>query len=363
LRDAFAKLFGRPADVSASAPGRVNLIGEHTDYNGGYVLPMALPQTTDAQIGRRSDDLVRGASVDVDVNRPIEFQLQKETPGKGWIDYVQGITWALAAHGHRLQGFDFLVSSTVPMGKGLSSSASLEVAMSRALRSAFGLPLSDLDIAMISHRAETAFVGAPVGLMDQMVCSLGDATTALFLDASTGVHERILLPSSVELGVIDSGIAHHHASGDYRLRRNECETAARLLGVTQLRDLSSADLPRVAELPDPLNRRARHVVTENTRVLSAVAALRRGDPYTLGQLFYKSHDSMRDDFEISLAPIDQLVSLARDDARVMGARLTGGGFGGSVVLLCRAGEARAATSDLVGRYRTTTSLDAHTLVP
>jgi galactokinase len=363
LSDAFTHRFGRRADVCASAPGRVNLIGEHTDYNGGYVLPMALAHQTHVQIARRSDDLVRGSSADVASSDLVEFQLSQEQRLNGWIDYVQGVTWALAERGHRVRGFDLLVSSTVPIGKGLSSSASLEVAMCRALRDLYDLPLTDLDIATTSHRAEAGFVGAPVGIMDQMVCSLGDAATALFIDASTGRYERIVLPPDVELGVIDSGIAHHHASGDYRIRRRECEAAARELGVTQLGELSPADLPRIAQLPDPLIKRARHVITENTRVLSAVTAIRRGDTLTLGRLFFESHVSMRDDFDISLPPIDRLVSLAEEDSRVIGARLTGGGFGGAVVVVCRAGEAGAATLDLVARYRTITHLPAVALVP
>ena len=354
--------FGRYPDVCADAPGRVNLIGEHTDYNGGYVLPTVLPYKTEVQIGRRPDRVVRGASLNVP-GSPVAYRLGDETRSHGWIDYVQGVTWALAAAGHTTHGFDFVVSSQVPIGKGLSSSASLEVAMCRALRSAYQLCLTDLDIARTSHRAEAEFVGAPVGIMDQMVCSLGESATALFLDASTAAYETIPLPSEIEFGVVDSGIAHHHASGDYRIRRQECEEAARLLGVSKLRVLSSSDLPRIAELPEPLNRRARHVITENTRVLSAVAALRRNDPIALGHLFCESHRSMRDDFEISLPPIDRLISLAREDPRVLGARLTGGGFGGSIVLLCEASHAASATADLVDRYRTRTQLTAHALVP
>ena len=190
MSEEFTRVFERHPDTCASAPGRVNLIGEHTDYNGGYVLPMALPHKTDVLIGCRPDCLVRGSSADVTPGTPIEFQLGQEKSDKGWIDYVQGVTWALAERGQRLHGFDFRVSSTIPIGKGLSSSASLEVAVCRALRSVYQLALSDLDIAVVSHRAETGFVGAPVGIMDQMVCSLGDTTTALFIDVSTGAYRE-----------------------------------------------------------------------------------------------------------------------------------------------------------------------------
>ena len=179
-------------------------------------------------------------------------------------------------HADHISGFDLVVTSTLPIGKGLSSSASLEVAVARALNRAFDLEMTDLDIAMLCHRAETDFVGAPVGIMDQMVCSLGDLTHALFLDAATLQAEKIPLPEHMEIGVVDSGLSHSHASGEYRTRRRECEEAAALLNVPWLGALTIDDLPRLADLPPPLDRRARHVVTENARVLASVEALRRG---------------------------------------------------------------------------------------
>jgi galactokinase len=363
LSDLFAGIFRRQADATASAPGRVNLIGEHTDYNGGYVLPVALCQTTDVQIARRRDSVVRSVSLDVGPRRPSHYKLGRERVGSTWNDYLQGITWALRQRGYRFRGFDCLVSSSVPLGKGLSSSASLEVAVCRSLRSAYRISISDLEIAMVSHQAETMFVGAPVGVMDPMVCSLGDTATALFLKASTGAFEKVPMPPNAEIGIIDSGIAHHHATGGYRVRRQECEEAARLLGVAQLSDLSLTELPRVERLADPLSRRVRHVITENARVLAAVAAMRGNDVEALGRLFFESHASMRDDFNVSLPEIDILVSLARADSRVLGARLTGGGFGGCVVLLCRTGEAASATALLAERYRTITSRQGCVLVP
>jgi galactokinase len=199
--------------------------------------------------------------------------------------------------------------------------------------------------------------------MDQMVCSLGDRTTALFLDAWTQAFERIPLPSDIELGVIDSGIAHSHASGEYRTRRRECEEAAAMLGVEKLRDVTLDDLPRVARLPDPLNRRARHVVTENARVLDAVDALRRDEPAALGRLFLESHASMRDDFEVSLPEIDRMVDISASDPRTFGARLTGGGFGGAIVLLCRKGEAARVARAVVDEYGVTTRCNGQVLIP
>jgi len=327
------------------------------------VLPTALPQETRVLLARRADRTVRAHSLDIGAESLMTFQVGAERRTGTWIDYVQGVTWALAERGTPPGGFDMLVTSSVPIGKGLSSSASLEVAVGRALRQLFQPGLTDVDIAMLGHRAETAFVGAPVGIMDQMVCSLGDRTTALFLDAWTQAFERIPLPSDIELGVIDSGIAHSHASGEYRTRRRECEEAAAMLGVEKLRDVTLDDLPRVARLPDPLNRRARHVVTENARVLDAVDALRRDEPAALGRLFLESHASMRDDFEVSLPEIDRMVDISASDPRTFGARLTGGGFGGAIVLLCRKGEAARVARAVVDEYGVTTRCNGQVLIP
>jgi galactokinase len=363
LSDPFTQLFGRAAEHEARAPGRVNLIGEHTDYNGGFVLPTALPQETCVAIARRADDTVRGVSADLGSNNTGEYTLGGERQTKTWLDYIQGVTRALTTRGATVHGFDFFVSSDVPIGKGLSSSASLEIAIARALRLLFALSLTDRDLAFVGHSAESDFVGAPVGIMDQMVCSLGDRHSALFLDAATTQFEKIPLPEDLALGVIDSGIAHQHASGDYRVRRRECEEAAAALGVAQLRELSTADLPRVERLPDPLNRRVRHVITENARVLAAVDALRRQDLQTLGTLFNESHASMRDDFEVSIPEIDEMVEIATSNSDILGARLTGGGFGGAVVMLCRRGSEERATRHVLKQYRDRTHRDGRILLP
>ena len=361
--EVFRRTFERNPEVTTTAPGRVNLIGEHTDYNGGYVLPTTLPQETRVLVSHRADRIVRACSVDLGLDSLTTFELGNETRRHSWIDYVQGVTWALGERGVQLSGMDMLITSSVPIGKGLSSSASLEVAVGRALREIFQLPLDDVAVAMIGHRAETAFVGAPVGIMDQMVCSLGDRSTALFLDAWTKNYEKIPLPSDIEIGVIDSGIAHSHASGEYRTRRRECEEAAAMLGVAKLRDVTPDDLPRIARLPEPLNRRARHVITENARVLMAVAALRRGDAPALGRLFLESHASMRDDFEVSLPEIDELVAISASDSRVYGARLTGGGFGGAIVVLTQSGAARVVAERTLEAYRAATRCDGRVLIP
>jgi galactokinase len=345
--DVFAAHYGRPSEVAASAPGRVNLIGDHTDYNGGFVLPTVLPQRTHVQLARRPDQRVRAASA----QRPgvRTYELGAEARTGDWLDYVQGITAALAGDGRSLAGFDLYVDSDVPVGGGLSSSAALEVALLRGLRRLFSLELDDDAIADVAHRAETGFVGVPVGVMDQLACSRGDEGSALFIDTRTRVVEPIALPPELALVVIDCGVPHDLAAGDYRVRRAECERAASLLGVLQLRDVD-ADDPRIAGLPDPLPRRVRHVVSENQRVLAAARALVAGDLRTLGGLFDDSHRSMRDDFEVSIAEIDLLVTLARVDPAVYGARLTGGGFGGAVVILTDLASAARVAAGVAAAY-------------
>ena len=292
-----------------------------------------------------------------------DSDLGRETRGRGWLDFVQGITWALAAEGHELSGFDCLIESDVPVGSGLSSSAALEVSLLRALRSAFGLRIDDVALARLGQKAENEFVGAPVGIMDQMASNLAGPGEALFLDTRTLAFERIPLPGTVELAVVDSSIAHRHSSGDYRTRRAECERAATLLGVPQLRDLDCREMKRIQDLPAPLDRRARHVVTENARVLEAVEALRAGDAARLGALFHASHQSMRDDYEVSIPEIDRLVEIAGAEPDVFGARLTGGGFGGSIVILTRAGTARQVARRLCERYEEEFGRHASILVP
>ena len=350
------------SEVRASAPGRINLIGEHTDYNGGYVLPTILPQETRVTLTRRTDTRVEARS-DLQGGGSAAFELGREARQQSWIDYVQGVTWALHSHARHMSGFDLDVTSTVPIGKGLSSSASLEVAVARALNEAYALTLSDLDIALLCHRAESEFVGAPVGIMDQMVCSLGMRGHALFLDSATRAIQHVPLPSNAELAVIDSGLSHAHASGKYRTRREECDAAASHLSVRWLRDLTAEDLARVEQLPAPLNRRARHVVTENARVLEAVSALSRGDPVTLGALFLDSHRSMRDDFDITTPEIDALVTIAARHEDVFGARMTGGGFGGAVIILCAPHTAANVAHRTAEAYRIATACDGQVLLP
>jgi galactokinase len=359
----FEQLFGSAPTVRAEAPGRVNLIGEHTDYNGGFVLPIATPQHTQVALGRRSDDLVRAWSANVPApEQHQEFQCGAEARSGHWIDYVAGVTEALRQRGHRLGGFDLRIDSTLPLGGGLSSSASLEVAVLRGLNEAFGLALDATAIAGIAHTAETGLVGAPVGVMDQMAASLADATSALFLDTSTRQFERLALPDGCAIIVIYSGVSHQHAAGDYRRRRSECEQSARVLGLTTLREVAPEQLGTL-RLPAPLDRRVRHVVTENARVLQARTALRTGDPVRFGALMRESHASQRDDFEVSTSEIDLLVDLAHREPEIFGARLTGGGFGGSIVALCRRDDAATVAKRIARAYGNRVPQHSTVLIP
>jgi galactokinase len=346
--EAFARVFRRAPSVVASAPGRVNLIGEHTDYSGGFVLPMAIPQRTTVALARRDDDLARVVSGNIGEGAKVTFRVGHEERRSTWIDYVQGTVFALRRAGYVISGFDAFLESEVPVGSGLSSSAALEVSLLRALADAFGLPLDPVRIAVLGRAAENDFVGAPVGIMDQMASSLATETEALFLDTRSMHYERVALPDAVDLVVIDSGVSHGHAGGEYATRKSECERAAAALGVRELRDVD--DAARAAVLEPPLDRRARHVVTENARVLETVDALRRGDVHAVGRLLDASHASLRDDFEVTTPDVDRLVALAQRDEATFGARMTGGGFGGAIVALAARGRGREAAARILRAY-------------
>jgi galactokinase len=349
--------------VTASAHGRVNLIGEHTDYNDGFVLPTCIPQATRVELTSAGGNTVRVRSNQY--RDEFVFELGAEKARKHWADYVQGVTFVLAREGFRLGGFDVRIDSNIPIGSGLSSSAALEVALLKGLAGLFSLDLHDgKRIARLGQMAENDFAGARVGIMDQMVCALGKRDEALFIDTRDLSVERIPLPADeAALVVISSGVSHSNAHGGYNRRRAECEAACEALGISKLREAGLNDLARIEALPETLARRARHVITENARVLEAVGALQNKDMAKLGRLFSESHSSMRDDYEVSVPEIDLLVELAERCDGVFGARLTGGGFGGSIVALVKPAFAAQTGESVRCEYFQRTKREARVLVP
>jgi galactokinase len=357
----FESCFGIREEVVGRAPGRVNLIGEHTDYNDGLVLPVVIPQQTEVRLAAVGSRAVRVFTADPMLEQQT-YELAGEMPRHDWIDYIQGVTRALRVDGYEISGFDALITSRVPMGSGVSSSAALTVALQRALRERYALPLDDVELALLAQRAENEFVGARVGAMDPMVASLGRPDHALFLDLKDLSFRHVPIPRSIELVVVDSGQRHAHAEGGYNQRRAECELAADILGVAKLRDVASDDAD-VEALPEKLRRRVRHVLSENARVTEAVEALERDNPVRLGELFDDSHRSLRDDYEVSTEELDTLVATFRGVPGVYGARMTGGGFGGAVVAAVRRGAAEDIGRIVVDSYQSTTGASGSLLVP
>jgi galactokinase len=341
LRRAFEERYGRRPRLFR-APGRVNLIGEHTDYSGGFVLPMAIDRETAVAAAPRADRLVRVFSL----NRGEEMSFDLDRPGEArrglWLDYVEGVARALEGRGLRLGGADLLLLSDVPAGAGLSSSAALEVATGLALASVSGLRVEPVELALAGQQAEHDYVGAQVGIMDQFVAALGREGHALLIDCRALTAEAIPLDTTrVVVAVADTHVRHELAASEYNQRRAECEEGARLLavhlpGVRELRDVSVEGFERFADvLPETVRRRCRHVVGENARTLAAAEALRRGDLEEMGRLMRRSHESLRDDYEVSCAELDLLAETAWGVPGVLGSRMTGGGFGGSTVSLVR----------------------------
>jgi galactokinase len=347
----FYDRFGTMPQVEATAPGQVNLIGEHTDYNGGFVLPLALPQVTTVELCRAADSQVVVTRLHGDNHADTcRYTLGAERRLGDWGDYVRGVTHILRGSGHRIGGFNALIRSAVPVGSSMASNAAFVVSLLRALRQAFRLELDDLTIAHLGQKVENAFVGANVGIIDPMASSIGRSDAALFLDTRDMTWRQVGLPAAAEVIVIHSGIVDRDAGPHTDARRQECEQAASALEVAQLRDLSTDDLPALAPLPPTLAKRARHVITENARVQATVAALEKGDLPAVGRLFHDSHRSMRDDYQITVPEVDLLVDLLRFEPSVYGARMTGGGFGGSVVALAEAGRGGVVAKKIARRY-------------
>lgn len=364
-REACHARFGEPEQV-ASAPGRVNLVGGHTDYNDGFVLPVAIDRRTAVAVRPREDRTVRVHTAASD--QTVTFPLETPDPGEPrWADYPKGVAWALDEAGHDLRGADLAIAGDVPVGAGLASSAALEVATAFALLGvADDAPETDSErraLARACQRAEREFVGVDCGILDQFAVTLCARDSALFLDCRTEATERVPLAPDVSVLVVDTTVTHELVDSAYDERRAECERGAALFAdllahdVDALRDVSPAEFERHAgSLPEPVRSRCRHAVGENERVKRAVAALRDGALETVGRLMDESHASLRDDYEVSCPELDLVVDLL-DRSGVHGARMTGAGFGGCVVALVDADAVESVASDVATEYETETGIE------
>jgi galactokinase len=345
IEAAFRDVFGRPADGVWAAPGRVNLIGEHTDYNDGFVLPVALPHLVRIAAAQRSDGVLRVASRQAADDLEISAAALEPGGTRGWAAYVAGVVWALRDAGHRIGGLDVLVDGEVPLGAGLSSSAALECATALAATELYHVDVARSVLAQIAQRAENVFAGMPCGIMDQSAALLSTAGHALFLDTRSLATEQVPLDVAAHglvLLVVDTRAPHRLVDGEYAARRRTCEEAASLLGIKALRDVGPERLDAaLCALPDEVTRRrVRHVVTENVRVLDTVALLRSGRTSEIGPVLTASHASLRDDYEVTVPELDVAVDAALA-AGALGARMTGGGFGGCVIALVPAQKAES----------------------
>jgi galactokinase len=353
LAENFRRLFGQEPRLFR-APGRVNLIGEHTDYNDGLVMPAAIDLSCWVAIAGRGDRRLVARSENLQTTSEIELAEGNPRRRGEWSDYVQGVGVVLEQAGQRLRGANLLIQSEVPIGSGLSSSAAIEVAAALALLHNSGLEMERLEVARLCQRAENEFVGARCGIMDQFAACFGRAGHALLLDCRSLQYRPLPLPGEVALVICDSGVRHEVAAGEYNTRRAECEAGVKVLArqrpeVRALRDATLGDLERNRdELGETAYRRCRHVVTENARVLQAAEALERGDLREFGRLMRESHYSLRCDYEVSCTELDLLVDLAAREHGVYGARMTGGGFGGCTINLVKA--------DRVEEFRRTVSI-------
>ncbi len=361
LRSRFIERFGMAPQIYR-APGRVNLIGEHTDYNDGFVLPAAIDLATYVGAAPRADrrlvvhSLAFGESVEVDLD-------ESPAPRRHWSDYVVGVVLGLEREGLRLSGANMMLATELPMGAGLSTSAALEVAVGFALCDLAGSAVERKALALLCQRAENEFVGMRCGVMDQLISCCGVAGHALLIDCRTLETQAAPIDARARLVICNTMVSHELAGSEYNKRREECERAVALLsaeidGVRALRDVSPESLARHGAVwPETILRRARHVVTENARTLAAAAALEAGDLIQFGRLMNLSHASLRDDFEVSCAEADLMVDLAQSMDGVFGARLTGGGFGGSTVNLVEAAAAERFMRSIAEAYRDATGLE------
>ncbi len=349
----FERRFGVPPAFVVRAPGRVNLIGEHTDYNDGFVLPMAIDRAV--WIAGRPRDDGRFVAHSLDLDDTVECVLENIRRETGWGEYLKGVAWALQEAGYTLRGWEGVVSGDVPIGAGLSSSAAMELATARVFAVTSGFPWDPATMAKLGQRAENEWIGVNCGIMDQMISAAGKADHALLIDCRSLETQPVPLPPGTSVVVLDTATRRGLVDSAYNERRAQCEAAARFFGVPALRDVSVDQFQaRADQLDDVTRRRARHVVTENDRTLQAVEAMRKGDAVELGQLMNASHNSLRDDFKVSCDELNAMVVCAQREDACYGARMTGGGFGGCAVALVRADAAQSFATTVAACYQEST---------
>ncbi|MBC8448341.1 MAG: galactokinase [Chloroflexi bacterium] len=364
----FREHFGSEPAVVVRAPGRANLLGEHTDYNDGFVLPIAIDRCVLFAAAPRTDRQVVLHALDLDETAAFGLDELAPSPAQPWSNYQRGVAHFLQARGHRLRGMNAALTSDVPIGSGLSSSAAVEVATAFAFRALNNLDISLPDLALVCQQAEHEFAGVPCGIMDQFVSALGRRGHALLLDCRSLAYEHVVLPPGVRVVVCDTGVRRELAGSEYRVRRGQCEEAVRRLqavlpDIRALRDVTPEQLAEHgALLPEIVHRRARHVVHSTARMSEAVAALRRGAAAAFGQAMRECHASLRDDYEVSCPELEALVDAANEVAGCTGSRLTGAGFGGCTVSLVADGAIAEFEQHVVQRYRAQTGREAAVIV-
>ncbi|EPP4296872.1 galactokinase [Vibrio navarrensis] len=360
VKTAFEQVLGYAPSHIIQAPGRVNLIGEHTDYNDGFVLPCAINYQTVVAAAKREDNIVRVVSVDYsnavdefDITQAITFQQDKM-----WANYIRGVVKCLLARGYSFTGADISVSGNVPQGAGLSSSAALEVVIGQTFKVLFNLEISQAEIALNGQQAENEFVGCNCGIMDQMISAEGRENHAILLDCRSLETESVSMPEEMAVVIINSNKKRGLVDSEYNSRRQQCEEAARIFGVEALRDVTIEQFnEKEAELDEMVAKRARHVITENDRTVEAAQALRAHDMKRIGELMAESHASMRDDFEITVKEIDTLVDIVKEVIGDQGGvRMTGGGFGGCVVALVPPALVDEVKVTIAAKYQAATGL-------
>jgi len=352
----FSERFREPPAIVIRAPGRVNLIGEHTDYNDGFVLPLAIDRAVWLALRPRTDRTTHVWSSEF--TETVQFPLDRlEHGGPSWSEYLKGTAWALAAAGHRLSGWDGVIGSDVPIGAGLSSSAALELATARAFAATSQIPWDPSAMARLAQRAENEWVGVKCGIMDQLISAIGREGHAVLIDCRTLDTTAVPLPEHVDVVILDTATRRGLVDSAYNERRRQCDSAAAFFGVAALRDVTPSMFEaRAGGLDETTARRARHVVTENARTLAAAEAMRRGDAPALGSLMNESHRSLHADFEVSSAALDTMVEIAQAQRGCHGARMTGAGFGGCAVALVDQGAVPVFVGRVAVEYERRTGL-------